>query len=675
MKKLFAALAFALVMLFALSSCEMVIPGGPDSSQGGGSTAGSGNNSAGGAGSAGGDNGGDQSNPGSDTGGADGNSPGSTEGTQGSVCPAGECIMKKASEVPASCTSDGYILNKCTRCKREEREILASPGHTEKTIPATENKTEGTLCTVCGTILKKPEWVFASDYESPSNYDGTYGYSSLLKMNNGAKLGELYMRIDAAADDFHVGETNADSDNVVSKITYSDLGISTNEAIAVWTVYSYDHPLYYWLSKSILHNSSQIHIKTDPEYKDFSVRAVYNEKIYSTVKAYMEGMEGSGSAYDTALYFHDRVITDTDYAYDSQGRPEDESWAHNILGVIDNGEGVCESYAKAFSLLLNFRGIENIYVTGDSRGQPHAWNLAKMDDGRWYWFDLTWDDSPDWMLGIVYNYFCISSSENTNWNDGAGSHIFEDEYFFEDHKVTVSDISNSVDYLYTLPAVSEEKYESVTRLRTVFEREGIKYAVISSGAVALVEADKVGELIIPERVTYNGCEYEVEMVGAIDENGRLQPDTVIKGGVYSELDRVSISKTVRYIFPGAFNLVDLEQISADPANAVYTSVGGILYSKDKKELIWVPQSMEGEVRLPEETVSLPQQAFMYRSRITKVTLSAGIESIPQDLFNGCTKLETIVFLGTRSQWETLEKGSGWLSGAANAKVICSDDHQ
>ena len=43
---------------------------------------------------------------------------------------------------------------------------------------------------------------------------------------------------------------------------------------------------------------------------------------------------------------------------------------------------------------------------------------VKMDNGDWYWFDLTWDDTPEWMFGVSYNYFCATDTQNVSWIDG-----------------------------------------------------------------------------------------------------------------------------------------------------------------------------------------------------------------------------------------------------------------
>ena len=40
---------------------------------------------------------------------------------------------------------------------------------------------------------------------------------------------------------------------------------------------------------------------------------------------------------------------------------------------------------------MNYTGGECYYVNGLAT-EGHAWNIAKMDNGEWYYFDLTWND-------------------------------------------------------------------------------------------------------------------------------------------------------------------------------------------------------------------------------------------------------------------------------------------
>ena len=65
---------------------------------------------------------------------------------------------------------------------------------------------------------------------------------------------------------------------------------------------------------------------------------------------------------------------------------------HDAEGILLHGEGVCEAYARAYKMLLDWVGIPNEYVSGQvDTGEGHAWNRVKID-GSWYHIDCTWDD-------------------------------------------------------------------------------------------------------------------------------------------------------------------------------------------------------------------------------------------------------------------------------------------
>lgn len=68
---------------------------------------------------------------------------------------------------------------------------------------------------------------------------------------------------------------------------------------------------------------------------------------------------------------------------------------HSVYGILLEGYGVCESYAKAMSRLLDVVGIPNIYVVGMTKQGGHAWNYVQMPDGKWYLLDSTWNDSDE----------------------------------------------------------------------------------------------------------------------------------------------------------------------------------------------------------------------------------------------------------------------------------------
>ena len=91
--------------------------------------------------------------------------------------------------------------------------------------------------------------------------------------------------------------------------------------------------------------------------------------------------------FDRAVAAHDWLINHADY--DTSGT------RHTASGVLMEGKGVAESYARAYKMLLEAMNIDAHYVsgTGTSGGKTggHTWNKVRMD-GEWYAVDCTWDD-------------------------------------------------------------------------------------------------------------------------------------------------------------------------------------------------------------------------------------------------------------------------------------------
>ena len=128
---------------------------------------------------------------------------------------------------------------------------------------------------------------------------------------------------------------------------------------------------------------------------------------------------------DMSEYQKVRVINDWltcnahyDYSYS----------AHSAEGVLNNGAGVCESYARAAQKLLDKAGIRNMYIGGSANNGSgyagHAWNLVNVN-GSWYHLDTTWNDPADWNDPAVisgyegYHYFLLTSAQisgDHSWN-------------------------------------------------------------------------------------------------------------------------------------------------------------------------------------------------------------------------------------------------------------------
>ncbi len=84
-------------------------------------------------------------------------------------------------------------------------------------------------------------------------------------------------------------------------------------------------------------------------------------------------------------------------------------YCHSSYGTLLEGYGVCESYAKAMSRLMDAAGIPNLYAIG----VEHAWNNAQMVNGDYYLVDSTWNDK-----GKTSRQYLLSGRDSKHRADG-----------------------------------------------------------------------------------------------------------------------------------------------------------------------------------------------------------------------------------------------------------------
>lgn len=555
-----------------------------------------------------------------------------------------------------TCTDTGVAVRYCS-CGAENVQTVEAAGHTpviqEAVSPSCSRTglTEGSYCEVCRLILSRQTELpkLGHQYESGTcklcgavdwsqidmadlnAYAGTYGYEALAEQENGAALQQLYRDMDREASVFHISAGLDLTEETAMTLDYGALGLSDTEAMAVWTTYRSDHPLYYWLSNQIMSGGGQLTLMVDEAYAEGAVRAACNDRIYEAVRQYVSRIDPTDDAYRKALACHDMIIEAIDYAYADDGQPETAAWAHNILGVLEGQGAVCEGYAKTFQLLLNYLGVENLVASGTANGGGHAWNLVRLDDGNWYWCDVTWDDiggSPDPETpryrerGVRYNYFCVidttdtSGSRGGSWSSGAetfvGGHICD----------PTTTAAAGVDFQYALPARATQAYADEARplVQDAFEVENCRYTVVGYNAVELSQITGTGTVRIPEVVTYRDVTYTVVSLGA----GERLDESVLGEGITS----VFIPKTVSFIWDGALYLSTLESIEVDAENPYFCSRDGVLFTSALYTLIaYPPASARTEYRVPDGTVDIAYLAFNHCRNLVTLTLGKDVSDL------------------------------------------------
>ena len=200
-------------------------------------------------------------------------------------------------------------------------------------------------------------------------------------------------------------------------------------------------------------------------------------------------------------------------------------------------------------------------------------------------------------------------------------------YEIEDGEVTITgcDISLSGDIV--LPSKIEGK------------------PVTSIGSSAFRGCSSLTSITIPDSVTSIGS-------SAFENCSSLTsvtiPDSVTSIGYdafswCNSLTSITIPDSVTSIGWDAFDRCEkLTQINVDTANTVYSSVNGVLFSKDKTELIRYPEGKaDTSYAIPNGVTYIGYDAFSCCSSLTSITIPNSVTSIGDYAFSGCISLASI----------------------------------
>ena len=542
----------------------------------------------------------------------------------------------------ATCTVDGVLQRVNSRTNEIQTKNVEKTGHnfvTDQAVTATSNRTgrtQGQHCANCGMITTAQQVTYATAYTDQSKYHTNYGYNALSSLENGDKMQQLYNELHGIASEFHNDFETDLEDEVVGGVFFDQFGLSEDEVLQTWFTYKNDHPLYYWVSTKVYITDNQLALLTSEDYYLAEARIQYTQMVYDGVKQLSTLVSASTSAYDVTLAFHDAITENITYALDSQNKPETAEWAHNVLGFFEKHSGVCESYARTFQLLLNFSGVENVVALGTSNQQEHIWNLVKLDDGNWYWYDLTWDDGDAFsgtvfsdnnaFLGKKYNYFCVNDTQNVAWYDSGV--VSQEKTFLDNHELYTSS-GTGAKYHYDLPARSQTEYKtSNLEYRETFTLCDVTYAIVGDKKVQVVDSIFGGDLVIPEQVNYNGVTYKVVSLGAFNADGKTFYDKTIIDLNFHNTKTIHLPKTIEFIWDSALRHGDICSITVDGQNPTFTSLDGVLYTKSLFTLITYPAKKSNtEFVMNEQTVCIANWAFSTLDYLQKITISKNLKYI------------------------------------------------
>jgi hypothetical protein len=108
------------------------------------------------------------------------------------------------------------------------------------------------------------------------------------------------------------------------------------------------------------------------------------------------------------------------------------------------------------------------------------------------------------------------------------------------------------------------------------------------------------------------------------------------------LVNVNIPNSVTSIGEGAFGgCNNLTAINVEPGNNAYSSQEGVLFNKDKTELISYPLGKAGEYTIPDSVKSIGEGVFADCTNLTNINIPNSVKNIGHFAFGYCTSLTNV----------------------------------
>ncbi|MBQ3009535.1 MAG: leucine-rich repeat protein, partial [Oscillospiraceae bacterium] len=120
---------------------------------------------------------------------------------------------------------------------------------------------------------------------------------------------------------------------------------------------------------------------------------------------------------------------------------------------------------------------------------------------------------------------------------------------------------------------------------------------------------------------------------------------------------------------GAFgSCTNLKEIEVDENNETYKSVDGVVYRKDGTELVAVPAGIESKTLTVENGTETIIRKAAWGAGITELVIPATVKVLEENAFQNCSKIETVIYDGTKADWYNVEVNAG-NDYVADAKLV------
>ncbi|MBQ7876095.1 MAG: leucine-rich repeat protein [Clostridia bacterium] len=210
------------------------------------------------------------------------------------------------------------------------------------------------------------------------------------------------------------------------------------------------------------------------------------------------------------------------------------------------------------------------------------------------------------------------------------------------------------------------------------ERENIKEIIVDKGItkignIAFQECVEVENVELPKGLKEigSGAFFFCKKLASIELPVTLE---VIGPSAFSKtaLESIYIPRNVNSIGMRAFEECNsLERIEVDENNEHYTSVDGVLFSKDMTVLYEYPEAGLDEYTIPSGVKRIEDRAFSEALDLKVIEIPSSVTEIGKDAFYRCKSLQVINYEGSKEDW--LKIGVSTVGNDALREAVRNDN--
>lgn len=208
---------------------------------------------------------------------------------------------------------------------------------------------------------------------------------------------------------------------VAGAVPYADLGLTHEEAGAVYGWFLYNCPQYYFFGGGYLRNNREIQPYIYSRWANGSERAEVTNNLFDKLDGWIALVDqNAGTTYQKEYLANDFLCETVTYDYDSLEEDQLEKLQLNqsLYTAVLSENTVCAGYSKVFTAMMSAMDVPA--TGGLSKG--HAWNVVLCDDQNYYCVDVCWNATGGNKLG----YLNVGDATSKARDGNGESHVYRD---------------------------------------------------------------------------------------------------------------------------------------------------------------------------------------------------------------------------------------------------------